>query len=132
MAALLISGTCRIVSSLAKEAQGPLFTPVSQVPNFIPPLFFLLFFFSFCLVYFVHGSSNTGEGPRWGLGQCPIISSPANKKALWLLGTPVPQAWTPRIIGSGEQHMRPSSVASSAAWPRRPRVCICVSQVWKA
>ena len=31
VAALLISGACRIVSSLAKEAQGPLFTPVSQV-----------------------------------------------------------------------------------------------------
>ena len=31
VAALLVSGACRIVSSLAKEAQGPLFTPVSQV-----------------------------------------------------------------------------------------------------
>ena len=33
VAALLISGACRIVSSLAKEAQGPLFTPVSQVSS---------------------------------------------------------------------------------------------------
>ena len=29
--ALLLSGACRVVSTLAKEAQGPVFTPVSQV-----------------------------------------------------------------------------------------------------
>ena len=29
--ALLMSGACRVLNSLAKEAQGPLFTPVSQV-----------------------------------------------------------------------------------------------------
>ena len=29
--ALLWSGACRVVNSLAKEAQGPIFTPVSQV-----------------------------------------------------------------------------------------------------
>ena len=31
VAALLISGACRVLNSLAKEAQGPIFTPVSQV-----------------------------------------------------------------------------------------------------
>ena len=29
--ALLISGACRIANSLAKEAQGPMFTPIAQV-----------------------------------------------------------------------------------------------------
>ena len=28
--ALLLSGACRILNSLAKEAQGPTFTPVAQ------------------------------------------------------------------------------------------------------
>lgn len=31
--ALLLSGACRVLNSLAKEAQGPLFTPVSQASN---------------------------------------------------------------------------------------------------
>ena len=31
VAALLISGLCRIANTLAKEAQGPMFTPVAQV-----------------------------------------------------------------------------------------------------
>lgn len=29
--ALLLSGACRILCSLAKEAQGPCFTPIAQV-----------------------------------------------------------------------------------------------------
>ena len=29
--ALLVSGACRIANSLAKEAQGPMFTPIAQV-----------------------------------------------------------------------------------------------------
>ena len=45
VAALLISGACRIMSSLAKEAQGPLFTPVSQVPiSFLALVFSSVFY----------------------------------------------------------------------------------------
>lgn len=29
--ALLVAGACRIANSLAKEAQGPMFTPIAQV-----------------------------------------------------------------------------------------------------
>ncbi len=29
--ALLLSGVCRVFNTLAKEAQGPMFTPVAQV-----------------------------------------------------------------------------------------------------
>jgi len=29
--ALLLSGACRVANSLAKEAQGPMFTPIAQV-----------------------------------------------------------------------------------------------------
>ena len=34
--ALLLSGACRVLNSLAKEAQGPLFTPVSQASSILP------------------------------------------------------------------------------------------------
>ena len=29
--ALILSGACRVANSLAKEAQGPMFTPIAQV-----------------------------------------------------------------------------------------------------